>query len=59
MSDQPAVIAFGDLVPRIGRDVFVAEGARLVGDVRLGDRSSVTRDKFYAENFQRVFAPVV
>ncbi|MBM3861868.1 MAG: gamma carbonic anhydrase family protein [Verrucomicrobia bacterium] len=27
--------------PRLGRDVFVAEGARLVGDVQIGDASSI------------------
>jgi carbonic anhydrase/acetyltransferase-like protein (isoleucine patch superfamily) len=27
--------------PRVGRDVFVAEGARVIGDVHLGDAASV------------------
>jgi carbonic anhydrase/acetyltransferase-like protein (isoleucine patch superfamily) len=27
--------------PRLGRDVFVAEGARVIGDVHLGDEASV------------------
>jgi carbonic anhydrase/acetyltransferase-like protein (isoleucine patch superfamily) len=27
--------------PRIGQDVFVAEGARVIGDVQLGDEASV------------------
>jgi len=27
--------------PRLGQDVFVAEGARIIGDVELGDKSSV------------------
>jgi carbonic anhydrase/acetyltransferase-like protein (isoleucine patch superfamily) len=28
-------------LPTLGRDVFVAEGARLVGDVRLGDEANI------------------
>jgi carbonic anhydrase/acetyltransferase-like protein (isoleucine patch superfamily) len=32
---------YGDAVPRLGRDVFVAEGARLVGDVLVGEGSSI------------------
>jgi carbonic anhydrase/acetyltransferase-like protein (isoleucine patch superfamily) len=27
--------------PRLGRDVFVADGARIIGDVHIGDQSSV------------------
>jgi carbonic anhydrase/acetyltransferase-like protein (isoleucine patch superfamily) len=27
--------------PTIGSDVFIAEGAKLIGDVKIGDRSSV------------------
>ena len=27
--------------PRLGRDVFVADGARVIGDVHLGDQASV------------------
>ena len=29
------------VAPRLGRDVFVAEGARVIGDVHLGDEASV------------------
>jgi gamma-carbonic anhydrase len=29
------------VVPRLGRDVFVADGARVIGDVHLGDEASV------------------
>jgi carbonic anhydrase/acetyltransferase-like protein (isoleucine patch superfamily) len=39
VSDQ--VIALPGLVPQVGRDVYLAPGARIVGDVRLGDRVSV------------------
>ncbi len=28
-------------LPRLGRDVFVAKGARLIGDVQVGDASSI------------------
>lgn len=34
-------VALGDVRPRIGERVFVAEGAVLVGDVELGDDASV------------------
>jgi len=30
-----------DKEPHLGRDVFMAEGARLVGDVRVGDGSNI------------------
>jgi len=36
-----AVYAFRDVVPRVGRDVFIAESASVIGDVQLGDGSSV------------------
>ncbi len=35
------VIAFNGKQPVIGKDVFIAAGARLVGDVTLGDGASV------------------
>jgi carbonic anhydrase/acetyltransferase-like protein (isoleucine patch superfamily) len=35
------VVPFGGILPRIGRDVFVASNATLVGDVALGDESSI------------------
>ena len=35
------VIALPGLRPRLGRDVYLAPGARVVGDVWLGDRVSV------------------
>jgi carbonic anhydrase/acetyltransferase-like protein (isoleucine patch superfamily) len=35
------VIPLGGILPRLGRDVFVAPNATLIGDVDLGDDSSV------------------
>jgi carbonic anhydrase/acetyltransferase-like protein (isoleucine patch superfamily) len=35
------LIAYHGRTPQLGRDVFVAEGARLVGDVTVGDGSSI------------------
>ncbi len=32
---------FGETVPRLGREVFVAPSAAVIGDVRLGDEASV------------------
>ncbi len=33
--------AFGDMRPRLASDVFVAPGARIIGDVEIGEASSV------------------
>jgi len=59
----------GSFIDRSNADLYLfssdyphTEGGRdPIGrfEAALGDRSSVTRDKFYAENFRRVFAPVV
>jgi gamma-carbonic anhydrase len=35
------ILSFGGKTPRIGRDVFVAPNATLIGDVELGDGASV------------------
>lgn len=35
------VLPYGDKMPRLGRDVFVAPNATLIGDVELGDEASV------------------
>ncbi len=35
------VLAYGGVTPRLGRDVFVAPNATLIGDVELGDEASV------------------
>ena len=41
ISAQASVLALGNQVPRISADAFVADGARIVGDVTLGDAASV------------------
>jgi carbonic anhydrase/acetyltransferase-like protein (isoleucine patch superfamily) len=33
--------AYGDVSPRLGRDVYVAPNASVIGDVEVGDESSV------------------
>jgi carbonic anhydrase/acetyltransferase-like protein (isoleucine patch superfamily) len=35
------VISFRGKTPRIGKNVFIAEGAMIIGDVTIGDNSSV------------------
>ncbi len=35
------IIPYNDKTPIIGRDVFIADGAVVIGDVVIGDRSSV------------------
>ncbi|MEK7486408.1 MAG: gamma carbonic anhydrase family protein [Planctomycetota bacterium] len=35
------LIPFNNIYPRVGKDVFIAEGARIVGRVTIGDFSSV------------------
>lgn len=41
VSAAASVLALGDRRPSIADDAFVADGARLVGDVIMGERSSV------------------
>jgi carbonic anhydrase/acetyltransferase-like protein (isoleucine patch superfamily) len=36
-----AIYALGDVRPTLGRDVFVAETASVIGDVHLGDEASI------------------
>jgi carbonic anhydrase/acetyltransferase-like protein (isoleucine patch superfamily) len=36
-----AIYQLGDLRPSLGRDVFVAEGASVIGDVTLGDDAGI------------------
>lgn len=36
-----ALVALGDVRPTLGRDVFVADSASVIGDVHLGDEASV------------------
>jgi carbonic anhydrase/acetyltransferase-like protein (isoleucine patch superfamily) len=35
------VLPFGGKTPKLGRDVFVASGAQLIGDLEIGDEASV------------------
>ncbi len=35
------LIRYKDKFPKLGRDVFIAESAQLIGDVIIGDKSSV------------------
>ncbi len=35
------ILPYGGFTPRLGRDVFVAPNATLIGDVELGDEASV------------------
>ena len=35
------IIPARNFTPLIGKDVFVAEGARIIGDVRIGDKASI------------------
>ncbi|WP_313356247.1 gamma carbonic anhydrase family protein [Microbacterium sp.] len=41
IAGNASVIALGTQVPRIAAGAFVADGARIVGDVTLGDAASV------------------
>lgn len=40
VADKNVVTARGK-TPQIGKDVFIAEGARLIADVKIGDRCSI------------------
>src|SRR3989344_3570302 len=35
------LITARDFSPTLGKDVFVADGAQIIGDVRIGDRASI------------------
>ncbi|ENN2175605.1 gamma carbonic anhydrase family protein, partial [Campylobacter coli] len=35
------LIRFKDKIPNLGQNVFVAEGAKIIGEVEIGDESSV------------------
>ena len=41
MPDDPRILPYGDTRPRLGDGVFVADTARIIGDVVLGDGCSV------------------
>lgn len=36
-----SIISFRGKTPRIGKNVFIAEGAMLIGDITIGDNSSI------------------
>jgi gamma-carbonic anhydrase len=41
MTDSGSVTPYGAHRPKLGRDVFVAPGAVVIGDVEIGDRASI------------------
>jgi len=41
MSEDPRIRAYRGVAPTLGRGVFVADSARVIGDVHLGDGASV------------------
>lgn len=41
MISSSAIIPFEDKTPALGKDVFVAAGAKIIGDVSLGDRCNI------------------
>ena len=41
VTQRPIILPYAGKRPTFGRDVFVAPGASVVGDVRLGDRVSI------------------
>ena len=40
-SSQQSLIPFQGITPELGREVLIAAGARVIGDVKLGDEASV------------------
>lgn len=38
---MPPLITARDKTPQLGQDVFMAEGAQIIGDVQIGERSSI------------------
>ena len=38
---QPIILPYGDRLPRIAEDAFVAPGASIIGDVEIGPQASV------------------
>lgn len=41
MEDEPLIYKYQDKQPRIAPDVFIAEGARIAGDVEIGESSGI------------------
>src|SRR5262245_66464509 len=38
---KPMIISHNGITPRIARSAFIAEGAHIIGDVHIGEHSSV------------------
>ena len=55
VAGAPGLLAINGQVPTIGRDTFIAPGAKLIGDVRLGDGASV----WYNTVIRADIAPVI
>ncbi|HIJ68665.1 MAG TPA: gamma carbonic anhydrase family protein [Deltaproteobacteria bacterium] len=41
MNKTNSILAYRDILPRIAQDVFIAQGAWVIGDVVIGERSSI------------------
>ncbi|MGO8945941.1 MAG: gamma carbonic anhydrase family protein [Syntrophobacteraceae bacterium] len=41
MNKTNSILSYKDILPRIAQDVFIAQGARVIGDVVIGERSSI------------------
>jgi carbonic anhydrase/acetyltransferase-like protein (isoleucine patch superfamily) len=41
MNQTNSILAYRDILPRLAEDVFIATGGRVIGDVVIGERSSV------------------
>ena len=41
MNKTVSILAYRDIFPRIAENVFIAPGARVIGDVAIGERSSI------------------
>lgn len=49
------IMSYGGKTPKIGKDVFIAEGAMVIGDVTIGDGSSI----WFNAVVRGDFAPIV
>ncbi|SPF39865.1 conserved hypothetical protein [Syntrophobacter sp. SbD1] len=41
MNEKMSILAYNDILPRIGENVFIAPGAFVIGDVVIGEHSSI------------------
>ncbi len=41
MNNSNSILAYRDILPRIAQDAFIAQGARVIGDVVIRERSSI------------------